>query len=244
MQLSDFDLSRKLENEKYEKLLKEKQIKLVTIGRKVYENKIPVVLMFEGWDASGKGGAIKRLTAYIDPRGYTAYGVGAPTEEEKTRPYLWRFWTKLPAGGHAAIFDRSWYGRVLVERVEKLATEAEWKRAYKEINKFEKTLEANGTVVIKIFLHISKAEQLRRFQARKKNKLTNWKLTAEDWRNRKKWSEYEKATNDMLKKTHTKHTPWYVVASDDKKFARIAVADAVITAVEKALKKRKVVGRR
>jgi len=239
MQLSDFDLSAKLSTKEYEKLLKKQQIELISIGRKVFEKKIPVVLMMEGWDAAGKGGVIKRITAFLDPRGYTAYGIGAPTEIEKNHHYLWRFWNKLPEGGKAAIFDRSWYGRVLVERVEKLAKEAEWKRAYKEINKFEKTLAANGTVVIKVFLSISKAEQLRRFRKRQQDKLTRWKLTPDDWRNRSKWDEYEKAINEMLQKTSTKHTPWHVIASDDKKFMRIAVAKTIIATIEKALKKRK-----
>ena len=237
MKLSDYKFAEKLSTKQYEKLLKEKQLKIIKIGRKVYENKIPVVLMLEGWDASGKGGIIKRITAFLDPRGYTAYGIGKPTEEEKAHHYLWRFWVKLPAGGRAAIFDRSWYGRVLVERVEKLAKPEEWKRAYQEINEFEKTLSDNNTVVMKFFLHISKAEQLRRFEKRKHDKLKNWKLTDEDWRNRKKWKAYEAATNEMLEKTNTTHTPWNVIASDDKKAARILMIDRIIEIMEKALKK-------
>lgn len=237
MQLADFDLSAKLSTKEYEQLLQKQQIELLDIGRKIIERKIPVILLLEGWDAAGKGGVIKRITAFLDPRAYSAYGIGAPNEIEKNHHYLWRFWSKLPANGKAAIFDRSWYGRVLVERVEKLAKEVEWRRAYEEINNFEKTLTANGTVVIKVFLHISKAEQLRRFRKREKNKLTRWKLTSDDWRNRKKWNQYEKAVNEMLQKTNTKHTPWHVVACDNKKFMRVAVAKIILKMLKRVLKK-------
>jgi len=182
--LETIDLTRRLDRESYVREVSRRQIQLRELGYQVYLQKRPVVLVFEGWDAAGKGGAIKRATEKLDPRGYVVYPISAPHGEDKTRHYLYRFWRRLPEKGQIAIFDRSWYGRVLVERVEGFASESEWKRAYKEINSFERQLRDFGTVVIKFWVHISREEQLRRFEERKSLGYKSWKLTDEDWRNR------------------------------------------------------------
>lgn len=234
MRLKNIDLAQKLAHDKYKKHLKKLQLELVQLQRKIVERKIPVIAMFEGWDASGKGGAIKRLTAYLDPRGLSAHAIAAPTSEELAHHYLWRFWRKLPRAGEIAIFDRSWYGRVLVERVEGFAKKKEWQRAYAEINEFEKQLTDNGVVLLKFFIHIGKDEQLKRFKEREKDKLKNWKLTDEDWRNRKKWKDYEAAVDAMLAKTNRKNAPWHVIPGNDKKYARVKVCETVIKALKKA----------
>lgn len=232
--LKKVDLDKELSHDEYHQRLKKAHLELLKLERKIMEKKIPVVIMFEGWDASGKGGAIKRLTQYLDPRGYVVHSVAAPTSDELAHHYLWRFWTKLPVCGRIAIFDRSWYGRVLVERIEGFAKAKEWGRSYKEINNFEEKLTNSGLVLLKFFIHISKAEQLKRFKERQGDKLKGWKLTDEDWRNRKKWSAYEKAVDDMLMKTDKKHANWHVVPGNDKKYARIVVAEKVIEALKKA----------
>jgi polyphosphate kinase 2 (PPK2 family) len=192
----------------------------------------PVALVFEGWDAGGKGGAIRRVTAPLDPRHVTVTSFAAPTEREKRHHFLWRFWPSLPGWGGMSIFDRSWYGRVLVERVEGFATEAEWSRAYEEVVAFEHGICAEGMVLVKFWLEISEAEQLRRFQAREREPLKQWKLTDEDWRNREKRPAYERALNAMLKATDHAPAPWHVIAAESKRYARVAVIETVIAAIE------------
>jgi polyphosphate kinase 2 (PPK2 family) len=196
----------------------------------------PLCLVFEGWDASGKGGAIKRLTAALDPRHVRYASYAAPTPDEKRHHYLHRFAAALPGWGGMAVIDRSWYGRVLVERVEGFATEEEWKRAYDEINGFERTLAADGMIIVKFWLEVSDAEQLKRFKKREKDPLKAYKLTDEDWRNRKKRPAYEDAVDDMLERNDTDWAPWVVVEGDDKKWARVKVMEQTIAHIERGLK--------
>ena len=192
-------------------------------------------LLFEGWDAAGKGGAIKRITEKLDPRGYVVYPISAPQGEDKTRHYLYRFWRRLPERGQIAIFDRSWYGRVLVERVEGFADEDEWKRAFKEINSFERQLRDFGTILAKFWIHISREEQLRRFEERKAIGYKAWKLTEEDWRNREKWGAYEEAVEEMLVKTSTRTAPWCLVEGNDKYWARAKVLARLVETLSDGL---------
>ena len=194
---------------------------MLRIEQAAWKHKSRIILAFEGFDSAGKGGVIRRLTQYLDPRGFAVHPIAAPSEDERTRHYLYRFWTKLPRAGTIAIFDRTWYGRVLVERVEGFARKDEWKRAYDEINAFEKMLTDDGVPVIKIFLGISKSEQRKRFEERLKDPYKQWKLTPDDLRNRKRWDDYVAAVDDMFSKTHTKNAPWHLVAADDKRYARI-----------------------
>jgi len=221
--LSTLDLTRSLDRASYVREVTRRQIQLRELGYQVYLQKRPVVIVFEGWDAAGKGGAIKRITEKLDPRGYVVYPISSPHGEDKTRHYLYRFWRRLPERGQIAIFDRSWYGRVLVERVEGFAEEAEWKRGYKEINSFERQLRDFGAILVKFWVHISREEQLRRFEERKTIGYKSWKLTEEDWRNREKWSAYEEAVEQMLVKTSTKTAPWTLVEGNDKYWARTRV---------------------
>lgn len=195
----------------------------------------PLCIVFEGWDASGKGGAIKRLVTPLDPRHYTVHTFAAPTPDEKRHHFLTRFWAALPGWGGMTILDRSWYGRVLVERVEGYASDEQWMRAYEEIRNFEKTISDEGMLLVKFWLHISDDEQEKRFNDRKNNPLKQWKLTDEDWRNRSKRQEYEEAVNDMLAKTDTTYAPWIVVEANDKRYARIKVIEYVNSVLEKAL---------
>jgi len=200
-----------------------------------HRRNIPVILAFEGWDAAGKGGTIKRLTQELDPRGYEVFPVAAPDAIEKSKHYLWRFWRSLPPQGQLEIFDRSWYGRVLVERVENFATEAEWRRAYDEINGFERQLADWGAVMLKFWLHLSPEEQLRRFDERERVAYKRYKITAEDWRNRLKWNDYRMAVGEMLEKTMTTYAPWTIVEAENKLWARIKTLETVVQAVEKRL---------
>jgi polyphosphate kinase 2 (PPK2 family) len=218
----------------YEERLKKLQLRLLLLQRRLYQKQRRAVVVLEGWDAAGKGGAIRRLTERLDPRGFRVWPVGAPTREEQGRHYLWRFWQKLPAPGEFAVFDRSWYGRVLVERVEGFASKPEWRRAYDEINGFEKTLVDDGCPVVKIFLHITRKEQLKRFKERQKNPYKNWKIGPDDWRNRKAWSRYEKAIDEMFERTDTGSAPWILVAANHKWYARTEVLDRVAGALEEA----------
>ena len=195
----------------------------------------PLCVVLEGWDASGKGGAIKRLVAKLDPRHVRVKQYAAPTPDELRHPWLWRFWPALPGWGGMAILDRSWYGRVLVERVEGFATEAEWRRAYDEIDGFERMLADEGTVLVKLWLHISDEEQLQRFKAREKDPLKAYKLTAEDWRNRDKRDAYCEAIEEMVERTSTDWAPWHLVEADSKRFARVKVLETVIAAAEEGL---------
>jgi polyphosphate kinase 2 (PPK2 family) len=221
--LETLDLTRRLDRASYVREVTRRQVQLRELGYQVYLQKRPVVIAFEGWDAAGKGGAIKRITEKLDPRGYIVYPISAPEGEDKTRHYLYRFWRRLPERGQIAIFDRSWYGRVLVERVEGFASEAEWKRGYKEINSFERQLRDFGTILLKFWIHISREEQLRRFEERKAIGYKSWKLTEEDLRNREKWSAYEEAVEQMLVKTSTATAPWTLVEGNDKYWARTQV---------------------
>ncbi len=235
--LKKVDLSKKMEEKAYEKRLDELQKKLRLLHGKLYAKRIPVVLAFEGWDAGGKGGAIKRLTNALDPRGYTVNPTSSPNDIERAHHYLWRFWTKMPKDGHIAIFDRTWYGRVMVERIEGFCTTQDWQRAYKEINQMEQQLVNHGAVVLKFWLHIDKEEQARRFQDRQDNPEKSWKITDEDWRNREKWDLYEKAVDEMLVRTSTADAPWIIVEGNDKLYARIKVLETVVNALEKRMKK-------
>ena len=226
--LSTIDLTKTLEPEKYKYDLIKYQVALHTLAYQVYVQQRPVIMVFEGWDAAGKGGAIRRVTEKIDPRGFVVYSIAAPKGEDASHHYLWRFWRRLPEKGQIAIFDRSWYGRVMVERVEGFCTEEEWKRAYREINRFERQLTDFGTIIFKFWLHISPDEQLRRFESRQNDKLRSWKLTDEDWRNREKWREYETAVNEMLRKTSTITAPWTVVEGNSKLYARIKILKTIV----------------
>ena len=236
--LGRVDLSAKLEKEDYKIRLREAQVELRKLQLKIFQANIPVLVLFEGWDAAGKGGAIKRLTDTLDPRSYQVIAFAAPTEEEHRYHYLWRFWRKLPAAKTIGIFDRSWYGRVLVERVEGFAKDMDWRRAYQEINEFEAQLTHSGCVLVKFWLHISPEEQLNRFNERQNNPYRQHKLTDEDWRNREKQPLYHVAVNHMVARTSTPVAPWTIVAANDKYFARVKVLDTVIAAIETGLKQR------
>jgi AMP-polyphosphate phosphotransferase len=233
--LETVDLTQTLDRESYVRELTRRQIQLRELGNQVYLQKRPVIILFEGWDAAGKGGAIKRVTEKIDPRGYTVYPISAPQGEDKTRHYLYRFWRRLPERGQIAIFDRSWYGRVLVERVEGFAAEKEWRRAFKEINSFERQLRDYGTIVAKFWIHISREEQLRRFEERKQIGYKAWKLTDEDWRNREKWESYEEAVEEMLVKTSTRTAPWSLIEGNDKYFARTKLLATLVDILSSGL---------
>ena len=197
---------------------------------------IPVIIAFEGWSASGKGSLIGKLLKYLDPRGVKMYSITSPSDEESRKPYMNRFWMKIPGRGEIAIFDRSWYGRVMVERLEGFCSENDWKRAYNEMNEFEKELHDFGTVIIKFWVQIDKDTQLVRFEERQNTKGKQWKITEEDWRNREKWDAYEVAVNEMLQKTSTTYAPWHILESVDKKYARIKALKIVIEELEKVLK--------
>lgn len=237
--LDSVDLSLVIEREEYERRLSELQDTLLHLEHDLYLPRIPVVIVYEGWDASGKGGNIKRLVSGLDHRGVEVIPIGPPEGDEKTHHYLWRFWKALPKGGHIAIFDRSWYGRVLVERIEKFARPDEWQRAYREINEFEKALTDFGTVVVKFWIHISKDEQLRRFKSREQIPYKQWKITPDDWRNRRKWNAYYEAVSDMIERTSTANAPWTIIEGNQKLHARIKALETVIKAIEAALDKGK-----
>jgi PPK2 family polyphosphate:nucleotide phosphotransferase len=237
--LANTVLDKEMSRDTYRKRRRENSERFLGLRRDLVQDRIPLVLVFEGWDAAGKGGTIRRLMEPIDPRHFAVHAIVKPTQEELDHNYLWRFWNKLPKRGDIAVFDRSWYGRVLVERIEGFATRGEWSRAYEEINHFEKTLIDDGHVIVKFFLHISKEEQKRRFEARAKNPLKSWKLNDEDFRNRKKWDDYEAAIEDMFEKTDTSAAPWHIVPAEDKRFARVAVADLTIKAISKAVDKKR-----
>jgi polyphosphate:AMP phosphotransferase len=235
--LKMLDLKQKLDKKKYETELEKYQGRLALLTRSPKFGKITVLAMFEGNDAAGKGGAIRRITGALDARQYNIVPIAAPTEEERAQPYLWRFWRHVPRKGRVIIFDRSWYGRVLVERVEKFCSEADWMRAYSEINDFEAQLERHDIVVVKFWLAISKDEQLRRFKEREKIGFKRFKITEEDWRNRDKWEDYERAVCDMVDRTSTEIAPWTLVEANDKNFARIKVLKTLCDRIEAALKK-------
>lgn len=237
--LADISLEGKeIEDESYKEELKKLQNKLGELHNRLYRKRVPVILTYEGWDAAGKGGNIKRITEALDPRGFQVHPIASPEPHEKARHYLWRFWTRLPKDGHIAIFDRTWYGRVMVERLEGFCSENDWKRAYNEMNEFEKELTDWGAVIIKFWVQIDKDTQLARFTDRQNNPEKQWKITEEDWRNREKWDDYETAVNEMLQKTSTVFAPWHILESADKKYARIKALKIVIAEIEKALDKK------
>jgi polyphosphate:AMP phosphotransferase len=233
--LDRVDLTKTVSAKDYNTTLARLQGKLNRLSHRAWEKKISSVLVFEGWDAAGKGGTVRRLTSAMDARLYRVVPIAAPTDEERAHQYLWRFWRHIPRDGRVTIFDRSWYGRVLVERVEGFAREDEWKRAFLEINEFEEQLVEHGTMVTKFWVHISKDEQLRRFKEREKTEFKQYKITDEDWRNRKQWDAYEGAINEMVVHTSTRNAPWVIVAGNDKRFARIQVLEAVCRRLQKAL---------
>ncbi len=219
----------------YKKQLKHQELRLLNTQRRLADSKRNIVIAFEGPDAAGKGGAIKRLVEKLDPRLLRVYSIIKPTEEEITRHYLWRFWCKMPRYGNMSIFDRSWYGRVLVERIEKFATEEQWSRAYAEINEFERQLVDDGTLMLKFYLHITKEEQLSRFRRREADPYKHWKINDEDWRNRKRWDDYLVAAQEMFEKTSTPAAPWHVIGANYKWHVRLQVVKTVADAVEKML---------
>ncbi|UXU64585.1 phosphate--AMP phosphotransferase [Staphylococcus agnetis] len=219
----------------YDALLLSLQLRLKELQFALYERKIPLILVYEGMDAAGKGGNIKRVREYLDPTGYEVNAISAPTDVELNHHYLWRFAKDMPKSGHIEIFDRSWYGRVLVERVERFATYDEWSRAYDEINAFEQMWVNDGAIVLKFFLTLDKDEQLKRFKDREQNINKQWKITDEDWRNREKWDLYLEASHDMITKTHQAHAPWVIVPADHKKSARIEVLKYIIQKCEERL---------
>lgn len=235
--LHKVDLEQCLDSKTYRRELARLQVKLRELAFQLYAQERSLVLVFEGWDAAGKGGSIRRLTGKLDPRGYRVYPIAAPTSEEKEHHYLWRFWHRLVPSRdkQILIFDRSWYGRVLVERVEGFAREDEWRRAYREIRDFERQLTNRGFLLAKFWFHISKEEQLQRFEARKKTPHKSWKLTDEDWRNREKWEPYEAAVKDMLARTDSPAARWTVVEGNDKYFARVKTLRTVIALLSAAL---------
>lgn len=234
--LSEITLNQELTEEEYRSELKKCQKRLRELHNEIYRKKIPVILAYEGFDAAGKGGNIKRITGALDPRGFEVHPIASPEPHEKARHYLWRFWNRLPKDGHVAIFDRTWYGRVMVERLEGFCSENDWKRAYNEINEFEKELSDWGAIVIKFWVHIDKDTQLERFTDRQNTPAKQWKITDEDWRNRDKWELYESAVDEMIAKTNTPYAPWVVLESNDKKYARIKALKTVIAEIEKRLK--------
>lgn len=234
--LFKFDFDKEVISKKeYKERLPELQYRMREIQFQLYKEKRPLILLYEGMDAAGKGGNIKRTRAALDPTGYTNNAIGAPTDIELAHHYLWRFASKIPRSGHIGFFDRSWYGRVLVERIEGFAKKKEWKQAYEEINDFENSLAHSGAIIIKFFVSLDKEEQLNRFLDRQNTPEKNWKLTDEDWRNREKWDLYLEASEDMINKTNTKRAPWIVIPGNDKRYARITVLENIIEICEKQL---------
>lgn len=237
--LSGIDLNKDYEPDVYKEKIDELQKKIELLHSELYRLRIPMVLAFEGWDAAGKGGAIRRLTSHLDPRGYAVHPTASPNDVEKVHHYLWRFWNNIPKDGHIAIFDRTWYGRVMVERIEGFCTEKEWKRAYQEINEMEAHLANAGVIVLKFWLHIDKDEQEKRFKSRMETPGKQWKITDEDWRNREKWDAYEEAVDEMLLRTSTTYAPWIVVEANSKYYARVKVLKSVVEAMEQAIAEKK-----
>ncbi|GAB1257037.1 hypothetical protein NBRC116494_15390 [Aurantivibrio plasticivorans] len=233
--LSDIDLSACCTEAEYESGLNLLQWEMLRIQQAYFHQQLRALIVFEGWDAAGKGGAIRRLTEKLDPRSINVYPIGAPSAEEQSRHYLYRFFNKLPAAGSLAVFDRSYYGRVLVERVEGYASDPEWQRAYQEINEFERLLINDGVRIVKLFLHIDADEQLKRFEQRLQDPVKRWKLTADDIRNRQQWSEYEIAINDMFRNTSTRLAPWCVIPANKKWFARLSVMQTVVDTLSKGV---------
>lgn len=235
IRLDDLDQDKSLEQDDYKKLLKKHQLELLNTQLILHEQKKSVIIVFEGPDAAGKGGAIKRIVEKLDPRLVRVWSIIKPTPEEYQHHYMWRFWNKLPSYGQTAIFDRSWYGRLLVERVEKFCTENEWKRAYREINDFERQLADDGAIILKFYLQISKEEQLDRFKRREADPYKHWKISEEDWRNRRHWSQHNEAAEEMFEKTSTEQAPWTVIPANFKWYARVKVVKTVAETLKKRL---------
>ena len=231
--LERLDMTKKLAKKQYEEQSGKLQVRLRELHFQIFQEQIPVLCVFEGWDAAGKGGAIKRLTEMLDPRGFTVSAYAAPKGDERTHHYMWRFWRNLPRTGHLSVWDRSHYGRVLVERVEGFCNDTEWRRAFHEINEFESHQKSSGMVICKFWLHTTKEEQLRRFKSRELDPYRSYKLTEEDWRNRAKWDEYTEAVEDMLLHTSTPYAPWTVVEANEKYCARVKTLRTVVDAIEK-----------
>lgn len=233
--LQSLDLSLTLNKKEYRQQLENYQSKIHYLARQAREKKISSVIVMEGWDAGGKGGLIRRIIPALDARNYQVISIAAPTDEERDHHYLWRFWRHIPRAGQVTIYDRSWYGRVLVERVEGFASQEEWMRAYTEINDFEEQLTGHGTLLLKFWVHIDRDEQLRRFKEREKISFKKYKITEEDYRNRERWDDYEQAVNDMVERTSTEYAPWTMIEGNDKKYARIKAMRHYCQALEKAL---------
>ena len=233
--LRKLDLSKALSDAAYEKKLARLQGRLNELSRDRRFRDRGAVVVFEGNDAAGKGGAIRRVTSALDARRYRVWPIAAPSEEERAQPYLWRFWRRVPPLGGFALFDRSWYGRVLVERVEQLCSPSDWARAYGEINDFEERLRDHGIVVVKLWLAISQSEQLARFHAREKTGFKRFKITDDDWRNRKRWPDYERAVCDMVERTSTDVAQWHLVEANDKKYARVKIMETICDRIDEAL---------
>lgn len=235
VRLADADLSLTVEESVYKEELKKLQNRLYELHNEVHRLGIPVVVCYEGWDAAGKGGNIKRLTYPLDPRGFEVFPIASPEPHELARHYLWRFWKRMPKIGNVAIFDRTWYGRCMVERIEGFCTENDWQRSYNEINEFEEELYNWGAVILKFWIHIDQDTQLQRFNDRQNTPEKQWKITEEDWRNREKWPQYEAAVSEMLEKTSTEYAPWHIIESNDKHYARLKVLRLTVAALEEAV---------
>lgn len=234
--LERLDSTKRLSQKQYDEQIGKAQVALRELEFEIFNNQVSVLCLFEGWDAAGKGGVIKRMTEVLDPRGFTVSSFAAPRGEEKTHHYLWRFWRNLPRAGHLSIFDRSYYGRVLVERVEGFCNDDEWRRAYREINELESHQCSSGMVICKFWLHVTREEQMRRFKSRELDPFRSYKLTEEDWRNRAKWNEYLQAVEDMLLHTSTPYAPWTVVEAENKYYGRVKVLRTVVDAIQQRLK--------
>ena len=233
--LDKIDLNRKIDKKTYQHIMPELENRLFDVQKASWDARIPVVILFEGWDAAGKGTSIQKLTSPIDPRGYKLYPIRAARTYEKKHPWLWRFWLKTPARGEWAIFDRSWYGRVLVERVENLIPESEWRRAYRDISDFERTLADDGTLIIKYFLHISKQEQKRRFNKLTKDPLTAWHVTPEDWEHHYRYEDWVLAYEEAFERTESEWGPWTIVEATDRRFTWVKIYQTIITGLEERL---------
>lgn len=230
--LENLDQKKSVEDTEYKQKLHERQLQLLGLQHRLAKSERSLVVVFEGPDAAGKGGAIKRIVGKLDPRTIRVYSTVKPTPDQAHHHYLWRFWVKLPPAGVTAVFDRSWYGRLLVERVENFATKEEWKRAYREINEFEQTLADNGAILLKFYLHITKDEQLARFKKREADPAKAWKINDEDWRNREKWDEHNAAAEEMFARTSSIHAPWHVIAANYKWRTRLKVLKVLCDRLE------------
>jgi AMP-polyphosphate phosphotransferase len=233
--LENVDLSLSLEKQTYKLQIPVLSSRLFEVQKASWDARIPVIILFEGWDAAGKGTSIQKLTESLDPRGFKLYPIRAPRTSEKKHPWLWRFWLKIPARGEWAIFDRSWYGRVMVERVENLTPEADWRRAYRDIVDFERTLADDNTLIVKFFLHISKTEQKKRFEKLSKDPLTAWHVTAEDWDHHRRYDDWFGAYQEALENTDSEWAPWTIVEATDRRFSRIKIFSTIIRAFEEKL---------